>query len=198
MVSLARLVVNCHGLHPKRCTLYMRWGDRDSRGCSGTTCGKVHPTLCPKSLDLRCFDKFCQWKLHTQRCQRATAAAGGWQSVNNSRERGGGQQGQDRGGYGREQYRGGFGTRGGDQGPNQYYQNRGEPDRRGPGGNNTQYRSGRGFQGMTAQQEVLGAFNLTGFEQQLQEAVTRAIVMAMSATRGQGVPAGLRAAAHSQ
>ena len=54
---------------------------------------------------------------------------------------------------------------------------------------------------MTAQQNMLGAFSLTGFEQQLQEAVTRAIVTAMTNTRGQGaamgqgVPAGLGTAA---
>ena len=43
-----------------------------------------------------------------------------------------------------------------------------------------------GFQGMTAQQPLLGAYGMTGFEQQLQEAVTRAIVLAMSTARGQG------------
>ena len=54
---------------------------------------------------------------------------------------------------------------------------------------------------MTAQQNMLGAFSLTGFEQQLQEAVTRAIVMTMSVTRGQGgvgVTAGLGAANPNQ
>ena len=43
-----------------------------------------------------------------------------------------------------------------------------------------------GFQGMTAQQSLLGAFILTGFEQQLQEAVTRAIVTALTANMTQG------------
>ena len=43
------------------------------------------------------------------------------------------------------------------------------------------------FQGLTAQQNMLGAFNLTGFEQKLQEAVTRAIVTALTANLSQGV-----------
>ena len=42
---------------------------------------------------------------------------------------------------------------------------------------------------MTAQQPVLGAFNMSGFEQQLQEAVTRAVITAMAAAMGTAVPA---------
>ena len=41
-----------------------------------------------------------------------------------------------------------------------------------------------GFQGMTAQQSLLGAYIMAGLEQQLQEAVTRAVVMAMATARG--------------
>ena len=56
---------------------------------------------------------------------------------------------------------------------------------------------------MTAQQPMLGAFRMTGFEQQLQEAVTRAVVIAMTTARSQGgwpvvgeaVPAGAGLAA---
>ena len=40
---------------------------------------------------------------------------------------------------------------------------------------------------MTAQQPMLGAFSMTEFEQRLQESVTRAIVMAMTASGAQGV-----------
>ena len=42
------------------------------------------------------------------------------------------------------------------------------------------------FQGMTAQQSLLGAFRMTDFEKQLQEAVTRAIVVAMTSAINQG------------
>ena len=97
----------CPDRHPKRCPLFMRWGDRDERGCSGTTCGMVHPTLCPYSLDLRCLDRFCPWKLHTQKCQRP----GGWSVAQQGRHRGwpgGGHQGfsrQGRGAYG-DRFRG--------------------------------------------------------------------------------------------
>ena len=46
------------------------------------------------------------------------------------------------------------------------------------------------FQGLTAQQDLLGAFSLTGFEKKLEEAVTRAIVTAMTASMAQrGGPA---------
>ena len=43
-----------------RCLPYIRWGNISERGCSGTTCGKSHATLCPKSQDLRCLDRICQ------------------------------------------------------------------------------------------------------------------------------------------
>ena len=58
--------------------------------------------------------------------------------------------------------------------------------REGAGGVQSQHSGERGFQGMTAQQDLLGAGSLTGFQQQLQEAVTRAIVAAMASTRVQG------------
>ena len=44
---------------------------------------------------------------------------------------------------------------------------------------------------MTAQQPVLGAFSMPGFEHQLQEAVTRAVITAMTAAMGGAVPARL-------
>ena len=51
----------------------MKWGSKDERGCTMVleTCKKVHPTLCPKSLDLRCYDKLCPYKLHATKCQRS-------------------------------------------------------------------------------------------------------------------------------
>ena len=65
----------CPDKHHKRCMQYMRWGNKSDKGCSGTTCGKSHPKLCPKSLDLRCLDRLCPWKLHTHRCMRADSEA---------------------------------------------------------------------------------------------------------------------------
>jgi hypothetical protein len=267
----------------------MRWGDRDGRGCSGITCGKAHPSLCPKSLDLRCFDRFCSWRLHTEKCQRP-GTNGGWTGVHYGRNRGdtGGSH-QNQNGFGRQNDRwfpsGGWsggrqqnrerGQRGSDQqawgqrggGQQGWGQQAGgqyggeQPDReqwgvgqRSGGGvqqgfvqqGGGQHSGGQqqgggqlggaqqagvlqgqvggiqqqggvqmggiqqtgvhtdvaqpvgGFQGMTAQQPLLGAYRLTGFEQQIQEAVTRAVVIAMTAARGQagwpamaeGVPAG--------
>ena len=60
----------CSGSHPKRCQVYMRWGDKVGKGCKDEDCGKHHPTLCPKSLDLKCLDKKCPHKLHTKKCIR--------------------------------------------------------------------------------------------------------------------------------
>ena len=72
----------CPDRHPKRCMPYMKWGNKSDKGCSGITCGKSHPTLCPKSLDLKCFDTQCPWKLHTHFCMRADRGVGrkdqGW------------------------------------------------------------------------------------------------------------------------
>ena len=99
-----------------------------------------HPTLCPRSLDLGCFDKFCKWKLHTQRCQRAGTAGGGWKGVHYGKNREGvkgiDNQGQGvyerrgnqgRGGYVRRNQRVGYADhRVGEQGHNRDY-----PKRRG-------------------------------------------------------------------
>ena len=49
----------------------MKWGDRHEKGCIGTTCNKVHPLLCGKSLDLVYLDKMCPYKLHTLKCKRS-------------------------------------------------------------------------------------------------------------------------------
>ena len=54
------------------------------------------------------------------------------------------------------------------------------------------------FQGLTAQQDLLGAFSLTGFEKKLEEAVTRAIVTAMTASMAQRGAVGPAAGAGGQ
>ena len=48
----------------------MKWGHRNEKGCKDAEFGKLHPLLCDKSLDLKCFDKSCPHKLHTLRCKR--------------------------------------------------------------------------------------------------------------------------------
>ena len=165
----------CPDKHPKRCMPYMRWGNKHGRGCSGTTCGKAHPTLCPKSQDLRCHDTLCPWKLHTHRCERSDQGRG--QAGGNGRpypqvrgfQRAPGQhQGQ---GGGRHQQAGG----------GNHQQAGGGNHQQAGGGrrSNQQVRTGSGnnpyFQGLTAQQNLLGAI-----EQQLQQAVARAIMQALS------------------
>ena len=56
-------------------TLHFSSGEADTQipefGCSGTDCGKLHPTICPRSDEqLMCFEKHCPYKLHTQKCER--------------------------------------------------------------------------------------------------------------------------------
>ena len=48
----------------------MKWGNKHEKGCSSSTCEYVHPFLCPKSLDLKCVDQTCPYKLHTLNCRR--------------------------------------------------------------------------------------------------------------------------------
>ena len=52
----------------------MRWGDELAKGCKNTECPKLHPPLCPKSLNLKCLDRKCQYKMHTRKCIRSTPA----------------------------------------------------------------------------------------------------------------------------
>ena len=175
---------------------YMKWGNKSEKGCSGTTCGKCHPTLCPKSLDLRCLDRQCPWKLHTYRCSRADSGTrrGGsrdqtgndWIRVDRNGRGGKGQRGgghlagQDsRAGGGAGQY-----DRTGTAGHHRQMGSAGQ-HRQGGGGvpqhapSTTQSAAwnNQGFQGMTAQQHLLGTIEL-----QLQQAVTRAIMQALSGT----------------
>ena len=61
----------CKFSQPKRCLVYMRWGNKLEKGCKDESCAKLHPQLCPKSLDLKCLDQACPHKLHTIKCIRA-------------------------------------------------------------------------------------------------------------------------------
>ena len=210
----------CRDNHPKRCMPYMRWGNKSDRGCSGIACGKSHPTLCPKSLDLKCFDNQCPWKLHTHRCMRAATMGRGdqgrsdWERVGNQgwgdrgpRDNRFSAQGSNRGYSGGPRSGGGTrqagGTRPSPWGPGRPQGGPGRPQG-GPGrpqggagppqgeavppqlaGNPAQPAPWNipGFQGVTAQQTMLGTL-----EQQLQQAVIRAILQALSgAVPGLGV-----------
>jgi hypothetical protein len=61
---------NCDRLHRRRCNKYMKWGNKQEKGCTQAVCGKIHPLLCPKSLDMKCLDQSCSYKLHTLKCLR--------------------------------------------------------------------------------------------------------------------------------
>ena len=61
----------CQYKHRPRCNKYMKWGDKSVNGCKSVPCDKLHPLLCPRSLDLKCFEKACDVKLHTRKCKRA-------------------------------------------------------------------------------------------------------------------------------
>ena len=61
----------CKYSHRPRCNKYMKWGDKSVNGCKNVPCGKLHPLMCPRSLDLKCFEKTCDVKLHTRKCRRA-------------------------------------------------------------------------------------------------------------------------------
>ena len=42
----------CQYLHRARCSTYMKWGDKSEKGCKKVPCDKLHPLLCPRSLNL--------------------------------------------------------------------------------------------------------------------------------------------------
>ena len=56
----------CKYQHRARCSTYMKWGDRVGKGCKKVPCEKLHPLVCPRSLDLKCLEKNCDVKLHTK------------------------------------------------------------------------------------------------------------------------------------
>ena len=50
----------------------MKWCDKSANGCKKVPCEKLHPLLCPRSLDLKCYEQSCDIKLHTSKCKRAS------------------------------------------------------------------------------------------------------------------------------
>ena len=45
----------CQRQHRKKCTKFMKWGNKGERGCKDPSCDKAHPKVCPRSLDLVCL-----------------------------------------------------------------------------------------------------------------------------------------------
>jgi hypothetical protein len=60
----------CAAVHRKRCTKFLRWGSKADKGCKDQSCINLHPAVCPASLDLKCLNVNCKFKLHIQRCKR--------------------------------------------------------------------------------------------------------------------------------
>ena len=60
----------CSAVHRKRCSKFMRWGNKSQKGCKNESCPDLHPQLCPASMDLLCTNPQCGYKLHVQRCKR--------------------------------------------------------------------------------------------------------------------------------
>ena len=54
----------CKYLHRARCSTYMKWGDKVDKGCKKVPCDKLHPLVCPRSLDLKSLEKNCDVKHH--------------------------------------------------------------------------------------------------------------------------------------
>ena len=52
----------------------MKWGNKGPKGCKGG-CNKLHPKVCPKSLDLLCADQNCTYKIHVYKCKRNSRAS---------------------------------------------------------------------------------------------------------------------------
>ena len=53
----------------------MKWGSKGEKGCKSQTCDKIHPKVCIRSLDLKCLDFECPFKLHTFKCVRPNRPA---------------------------------------------------------------------------------------------------------------------------
>ena len=87
----------CRYLHRPRCSTYMKWGDKNNKGCKKSPCDKLHPLVCPRSLDLKCLERNCDVKLHTRKCVRSKHGAGpsampggqGWSGVRGHRQHAG-------------------------------------------------------------------------------------------------------------
>ena len=54
----------------------MKWGNKGENGCKAQDCEKAHPTLCIRSLDLKCTVQDCPAKLHTLKCKRSNNPSG--------------------------------------------------------------------------------------------------------------------------
>ena len=67
----------CPNLHRKRCPKYMKWGSKHANGCKVLPCPRAHPSMCIKSLDLKCLDRNCPVRLHTSKCARWKAPNSG-------------------------------------------------------------------------------------------------------------------------
>ena len=65
----------CPYLHRPRCSTFMKWGDKAPNGCKKVPCDKLHPQVCPRSLDLRCLEVNCDLKLHVKKCVRRGRAS---------------------------------------------------------------------------------------------------------------------------
>ena len=63
----------CSAVHRKRCSRFMRWGNKGVKGCKELSCPSLHPSVCPASLDLLCTDQSCAYKVHTYKCKRKKA-----------------------------------------------------------------------------------------------------------------------------
>ena len=77
----------CKYLHRARCNNYMKWGDKVDKGCKKVPCEKLHPLVCPRSLDLKCLEKSCDVKLHTRKCQRSKHSGGSGGTTGDQRSR---------------------------------------------------------------------------------------------------------------
>ena len=105
----------CSKQHRKRCNKFMKWGNRHQNGCSDAECSKVHPLVCDKSLDLKCFDRACPYKLHIFKCKRSDIPPS---RVNTGRDRQhhSGGQGQGQGHSSGQGHSGGQGQKGNGRG----------------------------------------------------------------------------------
>ena len=55
----------------------MKWGSKHANGCKVLPCPRAHPSMCIKSLDLKCLDRNCPVRLHTSKCARWKAPNSG-------------------------------------------------------------------------------------------------------------------------
>ena len=85
----------CQYLHRPRCSTFMKWGDKAPNGCKKVPCDKLHPQVCPRSLDLKCLEVNCDLKLHVKKCVRKGRASfnnqqrsGSRSTVQSTRQRG--------------------------------------------------------------------------------------------------------------